>query len=75
MEEHYKSKVNEETIIEEIRRVNESRKDLEGRINVIENKIIEVKAYISELRNENNILEAKLKEYEHKNVDMETNID
>ena len=52
---------------EDIRRINANRKNYEVRINQINNKIIEVKAYIGDLNDENKILKEKLRNYESEN--------
>lgn len=41
---------------------------------MIANKIIEVRAYIGELNNEQSVLKNKLKEYEFKNEEIESHI-
>lgn len=43
-------------------------RDYEGRVSEINRKIIEVKAFINEMADDNNILKEKLKGYEKENT-------
>lgn len=65
--EQFRLKSNEDETNHEIRKLAEGVRDYELRSSEINNKLIEVKAYINELSDLNNELKEKLRGYENKN--------
>ena len=59
----------------EIKKLSATMKDYEGRLSEINRKIIEVKAFINEMNEENTILKEKLKGYEKDNTGISNDLE
>lgn len=68
LNQHCRLRAQQDETVFEIKKLTATMRDYEGRLSQINRKVIEVKAYINEMAEENTILKQKLKSYEKENT-------